>query len=140
MMSVMNPSEGSRTWHHYNRTPAVQLYVSDHDGCAGMLVGERAAGFPLIVNPCDPTAEIDPASLSDAAAAIVEVSVDVPASIQRFQTLAKKSRTPLIAAVYEAPLALVRTLIRSGAHDVLPLPIELAEIEASLAPLRDRIS
>jgi pilus assembly protein CpaE len=34
----------------------------------------------------------------------------------------------------------VRTLVRSGAHDVLPLPIDLDEIETSLAPLRDRLT
>jgi pilus assembly protein CpaE len=116
------------------------MYVADQDGLAGALVGQRAAGFPLSLHPCDPASEIDPASLSGLGAAIVEVAADVPASIQRFQALAKKTRTPLIAAVYEAPLALVRNLIRSGAHDVLPLPIELAEIEASLAPLRDKLT
>jgi pilus assembly protein CpaE len=139
-MSVINPNESSRTWRHYSRTPAVQLFVSDTDGRAGALVGEHAAGFPLSVHPCDPATEIDPASLAGFAAAIVEVAVDDPASVQRFQTLAKRSKTPLIAAVYEAPLALVRSLIRSGAHDVLPLPIDIAEIEASLAPLRDRLT
>lgn len=139
-MSVINPNESSRTWRHYSRSPAVQLFVSDADGRAGALVGEHAAGFPLSVHPCEPTAEIDPAELSGFAAAIVEVAVDDQASIQRFQTLAKHTKTPLIAAVYEAPLALVRGLIRSGAHDVLPLPIDIAEIEASLAPLRDRLT
>lgn len=139
-MSVINPNESSRTWRHYSRAPAVQLLVSDADGRAGALVGEHAAGFPLSVSPCDPEAEIDPASLHGFAAAIVEVSADKPASVERFQRLAKRSKTPLIAAAYEAPLALVRQLIRSGAHDVLPLPIDLAEIEASLAPLRDRLA
>ena len=139
-MSVINPNESSRTWRHYSRSPGVQLLVADTDGRAGALVGERAAGFPLSVHPCDPHAEIDPASLNGFAAAIVEVAADDQASVQRFQALAKQTRTPLIAAVYEAPLALVRSLIRSGAHDVLPLPIELAEIEASLAPLRDKLA
>jgi len=139
-MSVINPNESSRTWRHYSRTPGVQLFVSDADGRAGALVGEHAAGFPLTVHPCEPTAEIDPATLNGFVAAIVEVAVDDPASIHRFQSLAKHSRTPLIAAAYEAPLSLVRQLIRSGAHDVLPLPIDLAEIEASLAPLRDRLT
>jgi pilus assembly protein CpaE len=140
-VSVMNPNDsGGRNWRHYSRTPAVQLYVSDSDGRAAGLVGERAAGFPLSVVPCDATAPIDPTGLNGAAAAIVEVAADVPASIQRFQALAKASRTPLFAAVYEAPLALVRTLVRSGAHDVLPLPIDLAEIETSLAPLRDKLA
>lgn len=139
-MSVINPNENSRTWRHYSRSPGVQLLVSDADGRAGAVVGERAAGFPLSVHPCDPAAEIDPASLNGFAAAIVEVAADDQASVQRFQTLAKRTRTPLIAAVYEAPLALVRSLIRSGAHDVLPLPIDLAEIEASLAPLREKLA
>ena len=139
-MSVMNPNESSRSWRQYSRTPPVQLYVSDRDGRAGALVGEHAAGFPLTVQPCDPAAEIDPASLTGVAAAIIEVAVSDEASIQRFQALAKVTRTPLIAAVHEAPLALVRTLVRSGAHDVLPLPIDFAEIEATLAPLRDRLA
>jgi pilus assembly protein CpaE len=139
-MSVMSPNESSRTWRHYSRTPGVQLFVSDNDGRAGALVGEHAAGFPLSVRPCDAAAKINPAELNGFAAAIVEVAVDDPASVQRFHSLAKQSRTPLIAAVYEAPLALVRSLIRSGAHDVLPLPIDFAEIEASLMPLRDRLA
>jgi pilus assembly protein CpaE len=139
-MTSMNPNETSRTWRHYGRTQPVLLFVSDPEGRSGSLVGEHAAGFPLSVHPCDATEEIDPANLNGAAAAIVEVSADVPASIQRFQTLAKQSRTPLFAAVYDAPLALVRTLVRSGAHDVLPLPIDLTEIETSLAPLRDRLA
>jgi len=139
-MSVMNPNESNRSWRHYSRTPPVQLYISDKDGRGGALIGEQAAGFTLAVNPCEPGSDIDPASLNGAAAAIIEVSADDPASIKRFKTLAKESRTPLIAAVYEPPLAFVRELIRSGAHDVLPLPIDLDEIEASLAPLRDRLA
>jgi pilus assembly protein CpaE len=139
-MTSLNPNESTRTWRHYGRTPGVQLFVSDADGRAGALVGQRAAGFPLTVHPCDPAAEIDPVNLHGFAAAIIEVAVDDPASVQRFQQLAKQSRTPLIAAAYEAPLALVRQLIRSGAHDVLPLPIEIEEIEASLSPLRDRLA
>ena len=60
----------------------------------------------------------------------------MPASIKRFQKLAKAAATPLIAAAYEPPLALVRSLVRAGAHDVVPLPLDLDELEASLAPIR----
>lgn len=138
-MSVINPNESSRSWHQHSRAPSVQLYLADGDGSAGALVGQRAAGFPLTVQPCEPDSKIDPAGLAGLAAAVVEVAADTPRSIKRFETLAKKSRTPLIAAVYEPPLALVRALIRAGAHDVLPLPLDMAEIEAALAPLRDRL-
>ena len=139
-MSVINPNESSRSWHQHSRVPAVQLYLADGDGSAGALIGQRVAGFPLAVQPCDPDSKIDPASLAGVAAAIVEVAADNPRSIKRFELLAKRSRTPLIATVYEPPLALVRALIRAGAHDVLPLPLDLAEIEAALAPLRDRLN
>ena len=139
MMSVINPNESSRSWHQHSRVPSVQLYLAEGNGSAGALVGQRAAGFPLTVQPCAPDAKIDPSGLAGLGAAIVEVAADSPASIKRFETLAKKGRTPLIAAVYEPPLALVRALIRAGAHDVLPLPLDMAEIEAALAPLRDRL-
>jgi pilus assembly protein CpaE len=48
--------------------------------------------------------------------------------------------TPLIAAVYEPPLALVRSLVRAGAHDVIPLPISVDELEASLALLKEELA
>ena len=138
-MSVINPNESSRSWHQHSRAPAVELYLSDGAGSAGALIGQRLAGFPLAVQLCAPDAKIDSASFAGLAAAVIEVAADNPASIKRFEGLAKKTRTPLIAAVYEPPLALVRSLIRAGAHDVLPLPIDEAEIEAALAPLRDKL-
>jgi pilus assembly protein CpaE len=42
----------------------------------------------------------------------------------------------LIAAAYDPPLALVRSLLRSGARDVLPLPLDLAELESSLQQIQ----
>ena len=139
MMSVINPNESSKSWHQHSRAPTVELFLSESAGSAGALIGQRVAGFPLAVQPCQPDAKIDPASFAGLAAAIVEVAADNPRSIKRFEVLAKKTRTPLIAAVYEPPLALVRSLIRAGAHDVLPLPIDEAEIEAALAPLREKL-
>src|SRR6187551_2574182 len=119
MMSVINPNESSRSWHQHSRSPAVELFLSESEGSASALIGQRVAGFPLAVQPCDPDSKIDPKSFTGIAAAIIEVAADNPRSIKRFELLAKKSRTPLIAAVYEPPLALVRSLIRAGAHDVL---------------------
>jgi pilus assembly protein CpaE len=70
---------------------------------------------------------------------VIQVDADTPASIKRFELLAKNSKVPLIAAAYEPPLSLVRSLLRSGAHDVLPLPLDLSELETSIAPLREQI-
>jgi pilus assembly protein CpaE len=139
-MSAITPNETSRSWHPHSRAPTVQLYLADGGNQAASLVGARVAGFTLAISPTPADAPIDVASLSGAAAAIVEVSTGNPQSVARFQTLAKKSRIPLVAVAYDPPLALVRALVRAGAHDVVPLPLDIAELEASLAPIRDRLA
>jgi pilus assembly protein CpaE len=46
----------------------------------------------------------------------------------------------LIAASYEPPLSLVRSLIRAGARDVVPLPLSFEDVESSLAPLAEELT
>ena len=43
--------------------------------------------------------------------------------------------TPLIAAAYDPPLALVRSLVRAGAHDVVPLPLNIETLRPRLRRL-----
>lgn len=139
-MSVISPNETARSWKAAKREHAVHLYLSSMDGDAGALVGTRIAGFPLalsIVTTADP---IDSGSLDGAAAAVIQVDQDDPGSVGRFQQLAQANDLPLIAAVYEPPLALVRSLVRAGAYDVVPLPLTVDELEAALAPLRDELA
>jgi pilus assembly protein CpaE len=83
---------------------------------------------------------IDPSLLTDAAAAVVQVDAGSPASIKRFEQLARETSVPLIAAAFDPPLALVRSLVRAGAHDVIPLPMTRDELETSLAPMRAEIA
>ncbi|MFL6733749.1 MAG: CpaE family protein [Sphingomicrobium sp.] len=138
-MSAMNNNDSGRGWLQHSRTPPVQLYLSDQDGNTAVLVGTKAAGFLLNVSPVAVDAPIDPSSLNGAAAGIVEVAADNPKSIARFSNLASRSSVPLIAAAYNPPLALVRALVRAGAHDVVPLPLDADDLETSLAPIRDRL-
>jgi len=139
-VSIINPNETAASWKTSKREHVVQLYVSSADGDAGALVGVRLAGFPLELDIVSTTDWINPEELSGAAAAIIQVDTDSAASVKRFQKLAQTVQTPLIAAAYEPPLALVRSLIRAGAHDVIPLPLSADELEASLAPIRDELS
>lgn len=139
-MSVINPNETAKSWHAQKREQAVHLYLSGVEGDAAALVEARVAGFPLSLNVVPVTDWIDPEALSSAVAAVVQVDPDTPASIRRFQKLAQSGPTPLIAAAYDPPLALVRSLIRSGAHDVVPLPLDVEELETSLAPIRDKLA
>ena len=135
-MSVISPNETSLSWKANKREQAVQLYLSSAEGDAGALVAIRIAGFPLGINIVSTTDWINPQDLSGAAAAVVQVDADNATSIKRFQKLGQDVQTPLIAACYDPPLALVRSLMRAGAQDVIPLPLSADDLEAALAPVR----
>jgi len=138
-MSVINPNETATQWRTAKRDAAVQLYLSGVEGEAADLVEARVADFPLSLNIVPVTDWIDPTELESAPAAVIQVDPDTAASIKRFQKLAKTVDTPLIAAAYDPPLALVRSLIRSGAHDVVPLPLSIDDLETSIAPIKDEV-
>jgi pilus assembly protein CpaE len=139
-VSVLNPNETNRSWQTAKREAAVQLYLSGIEGDSAELVAARVAGFPLSLNVIPVTDWIDPEEIAAAAAAVIQVDPDTPSSIKRFQKLAQTATTPLIAAAYDPPLALVRALVRSGAHDVVPLPLNIEDLETSLAPVAGEIS
>jgi len=139
-VSVITPNETALDWKPSKREQAVHLYLSGTEGDAAELATARVAGCPVSLNILPTTDWINPDELSGAAAAVIQVDADSAASIKRFQKLAQSVETPLIAACYEPPLALVRSLIRSGAHDVLPLPLSIDDVETSLAPMTQRLS
>jgi pilus assembly protein CpaE len=139
-VSVISPNETAKTWRAHRRQASVHLYLSGADGDAAALVGTRVAGFPLALNLVGDSDWIDPEDVSSAAAALVQVDRDSPASVKRFQKLAAATKTPLIAAAYDPPLAFVRSLIRVGARDVVPLPLDMVDLEASLAPIAESMA
>jgi pilus assembly protein CpaE len=117
----------------------VRLLLAGVEGEASSLVGARVAGFPLdlvIVGPADP---VEPSVLKGAAAGVIQVAEGNEQSVDRFKALAGGS-VPLIAAAYEPSLAFVRSLVRAGAHDVIPLPLDPAELETALDPIRRMIA
>jgi len=139
-MTVLTPNETAKSWRTNKREASVLLYVSGVEGDAGALAGTRVAGHPLNLCISPVTEWIDAEEVAGAVAAVVQVDPDTPASIKRFQKLADAVETPLIAAAYDPPLALVRSLLRAGAHDVVPLPLAPDELEAVIANLPNSAS
>ena len=137
-MTSLNPNETAKSWKPSTREPSLLLYVSGVEGDAGALAGTRVSGIPLSLCISPVTDWIDADEVSGAVAAVVQVDPDTPASVKRFQRLADSVDTPLIAAAYEPPLALVRSLIRAGAHDVVPLPLSIEDLQSALASLPER--
>jgi pilus assembly protein CpaE len=135
----MNQQDMAKVWRPQGREAGVHLFLSGAEGEVASLVGARVLGLPLSLSIVPVTDWIDPAELSAAAVVVVQVDADTPASIKRFEKLVAATETPVIAAAFEPPLALVRALLRNGAHDVLPLPLSLAELETCLVPLGEQV-
>src|SRR5881394_3023359 len=134
-MSVHNPDRPGAQWMANTGPAPVRLLLAGAEGQANELVGARVAGFPLELVIVDTTEPIDASVLSGAAAAVVQVTDGDECSIGRFKQLAE-GPVPLIAAAYEPSMKLVRTLVRAGAHDVVPLPLDPEELETALDPIR----
>ena len=113
----------------------VRLLLAGVEGEASALVGAKAAGFPLDLVLAGPSEDIDSSVIAGSAAAVIQVAENDEASLARFKKLAEGS-IPLIAAAYDPSLAFVRTLVRLGAHDVVPLPLDPQELETALDPIR----
>jgi len=136
-MSIMSqdPTD-SRSWKPAGRSAPVRLFLSGAEGDTAALAGASAAGFPIELNLVAGDGTISGRDIDGAAVAVIQVSPGDKSAMEGFAKLAANSTVPLIAAAFDPPLAFVRALIRAGAHDVVPLPLELEELETSLQPIR----
>lgn len=138
-MSVHSPDRPGAQWMADTGPAPVRLLLAGVEGEANAFVGAKVAGFPLDLVIVDPAQPIEPSVLSGASAAVVQVDSDNAESVKRFEQLAQGT-VPLIAAAYEPPLAFVRKLVRAGAHDVVPLPLDPQELETALDPIRRMVA
>jgi pilus assembly protein CpaE len=139
MMSVHSPDRPNAQWMADTGPAPVRLLLAGVEGEASSLVGAKAAGFPLDLVISDPAEMVDASILTGAVAAVVQVTEGNEQSIARFKQLAE-GPVPLIAAAYEPSLSLVRMLVRTGAHDVVPLPLDPEELETALDPIRRMVA
>ncbi|HET9398568.1 MAG TPA: hypothetical protein VFO45_07095 [Sphingomicrobium sp.] len=138
-MSVHSPDRPNAQWMADTGPAPVRLLLAGVEGEANTLVGVKASGFPLDLILTGPADEIDPSVLAGSAAAVIQVSENDEASVARFKKLAS-GPVPVIAAAYDPSLAFVRSLVRAGAHDVVPLPLDLEELETALDPIRRMVA
>lgn len=136
-MTAFSHNDTQSGWRPQRREAPVRLYLTGAEGDTAELVGVRAAGLPLELNLVPVTDWIDPDDLNGSAAAVIQVDSEIPASVKRFQKLLRNTERPLIAAAYDPPLTLVRSLLKSGARDVLPLPLDLADLETALQQINE---
>lgn len=137
-MTAYSDNQTQSGWRPQMREAPVRLYLTGVEGDTADLIGVRACGMPLELNLVPVTDWLDPDELNGSAVSVIQVDAEIPASVKRFQKLARAVETPLIAAAYDPPLSLVRSLLKTGASDVLPLPLELDDLEASLKQIQEQ--
>jgi len=96
-------------------------------------------GISLLALASD--ADLPADRLASAKVLVIEVDPAVPASVRRIGKIrSERGELKIIAAINQADVALVRTLIRQGITDVAALPFEpeelASEILEALAPLQ----
>lgn len=117
---------------------AGMLIVATPDSIAAIAAADTANCFPdMVTFPCGCDQPVPGPLAAAALLLVVEVDRDVPQSVQRLIELGRQyPGVPVIAAIANASVPLVRTLVREGVSDVVSLPFQLEELlEVSLSAL-----
>ncbi len=85
----------------------------------------------MLLSTLNPDAEIPAEQIAQASLILLEIKPELPGSLQRFEAMRQlHPDMPVIAAIRNADLPLVRTLLKKGVRDVVGLPLSHAELAA----------
>jgi pilus assembly protein CpaE len=89
-----------------------------------------AGAFPgLVVVPCENTARVSPESAAACSLLVLEIDPHSRPSMDRLADIKRRfPDLPVIAAIADASMALVRTLVREGVADVMSLPLNVPDL------------
>ncbi|MFN3620929.1 CpaE family protein [Sphingorhabdus sp.] len=108
---------------------SVLMVMSEAEMAAAQLDAVDAGALPILLKTLPADAEIPPSALSSASVLVLEVSPASNASLERLSAVrALYPELPVIAAVRDANLPLVRALLKQGVRDVVGLPLPHAEL------------
>lgn len=109
-------------------TRIVVIASASHLAVIGEAADER--GLPgLVIAAHEADEQVARGLFSDASAAVIEVDPNNRGSMQRIGAIRKQHPDlSLIAAIEDASVSLVRTLLREGISDVVALPLDIDEL------------
>lgn len=113
--------------------PAVAIVASARH--AGQIARETQSVLRLLVSvhPVAAEGSVPEALLDGASAIVIEVDRDESRSLDRLSSLVRsRPDIPVIAALVEPDMRLVRTLVREGVADVISLPLDADELTQSV--------
>ena len=108
---------------------SVLLVLSEAEMIAAQLDAVDAGNMPILLQTLDINQEISAEALASARILVLEVSPDHPESLERLSAVRELYKLlPIIAAVRDPKVSLVRTLLKQGVRDVVSLPLPHAEL------------
>lgn len=129
-----------RNWTVRKEDGSVQIVLSAAEITAAEIAGGEIAGFGVAMNMLAATAPLPEEVIQRGQVLIVEVDPGADASSNCLAALrAAHARLPIIAAVRDPSIPVVRALLQSGVNDVLALPLTAAELRAALERIRSTV-
>lgn len=119
----------------------VHLILSEEEIQAADLIIGDIAGMSVALTMLGPSSPVPSELLANARGVILEVRPGLEASMRRLAGVrAAYPRLPVIAAVRDAEIALVRALLKSGIDDVIALPLTHDDLTSVLTEAKERIA
>jgi pilus assembly protein CpaE len=119
----------------------VHLILSEAEIAAAEVPAGDVAGFPVSLTMLSAGSAIPGDLLAKARAVVVEMQPGSEASMRRLAGLrADHPKLPIIAAVRDADMAVVRALLKAGIDDVIALPLTAQDLAAVLTEAKERIA
>jgi pilus assembly protein CpaE len=123
-----NISFASEEWILDLKSRSVLLVLSEAEMANAQL---ESVSMPqqLLLSTLQPDTEIPKGQIEQASLLVVEIKPDLAGSRERFQALRHLyPDLPVIAAIRNADLTLVRTLVKEGVRDIVGLPLSHSEL------------
>ena len=108
---------------------SVLLVLSEAEMTAAQLDAVDTGNMPILLHTLAIDQEIPGHALATASILVLEISPNRPESLERLSAVREiYPQLPVIVAVREPNLPLVRTLLKQGVRDVVGLPLPHAEL------------
>jgi pilus assembly protein CpaE len=138
--NMMEDSPRLPVWQPTRSEIQIDVFVSEAALADCDLHAFRAAGFePRVstISPVEPVPELP----RHTRALILEVQNGSPSGTERLEAILKRRPDlPVIVATRDLSVGAVRDLMRAGATDVLPLPLNEPEVLAAMERLREDLA
>lgn len=124
---------GSEDWALSLDVNHIHLILSEKELTASQLSDSDEGTMSLTLDMLDLESPIPVDLLKNSQIAVIEVDASVSSSIDRITNIrASYPDLPVVAAIRNAPLPLVRTLLKNGIADVIELPLSYSDLSEVL--------